>query len=311
MTVSANPAGIFNMVWFPSPLVSLITAGYLGEGYASSSMNPLVVTGGVPQVWGAAAPTNLAALFSGYRVVGWGLRIRNFQPPSTCTGRIFAAQYPVVGPLPSYQQVLALGAPVYNTVIASVMATGTPAPSMLEAETSAECSAQDLITRDMLIVARPNGPGCLNFRPGYSSGGYNSAAVEVGGDWATIAGGVLTVLPGSVASTPDRFEDDFRGWSAIYLYGEGFIPSTVSLDLEYVYHLEGYPITTSVATGAVTPDFPLMSPGRKALGDIIAATAAPLISLSESLATSALGSQGGKATRFLLETLMAKTGFSF
>jgi hypothetical protein len=78
-----------------------------------------------------------------------------------------------------------------------------------------------------------------------------------------------------------------------------------------VYHLEGYPITTSVATGAVTPDFPLMSPGRKALGDIIAATAAPLISLSESLATSALGSQGGKATRFLLETLMAKTGFSF
>jgi len=202
-------------------------------------------------VFAATTLTNLTALFSNYRVVSIGVRVRNLLAPLTATGRVILAPYIAANSVPGPNFIVSAnidGGALYQAVT-GVAASGS---NLMELPYSKEYSIQDLIDGTVIWSTRPVSSESYHFHSPVNL--QSGSAQYYGQSVGAIAGSVGGV--GFVESIDSYLPNNYTG---LIVYAVGLPASTVSLELEYVFHYEGTP-AMGISAGAVMPEQSKASP---------------------------------------------------
>jgi len=248
VTIRSNSGGVASFCLSSVAYASLIDVTGASVG-ASSGMAQITTS---PSVYSATTGTNLAAVFSSYRVVGVGFRFRNLLPPTTATGRITVAPVAAVGAFPSYAFLSATPA-VANNLTRMLVGIDTGgggvgfAADILEFPGAEEYTIQDLITNTVECVCKPLTPQAFAFTNTSTSGIYNTSTTygeEV----------IINSVTGNV-NLADNSGQQGLGWEALLINANGLPPSSDCVELEYIFHYEGVPAMPTGA-GALLPGSP-------------------------------------------------------
>jgi len=187
----------------------------------------------------------LQAALGDYRVVSWGVRVRNIQPPGTAVGMLDVAQVPAARYLPGYDVLTNYAMTVANIesiFLGTIAGTGTGFTSLLNLPDSDEFAVQELMANDLLIVPKIVSPEYANFlsTPSSANGTATQIFPDPGGEVFDVTAKTLTAGTRGDAS-------QMAGRSVVLLHGRGFPNSTSILDIEVIYHIEGTPLGTSTA----------------------------------------------------------------
>jgi uncharacterized protein (DUF697 family) len=304
MTIGSNATGVASILLSPIPYATLVDM--TNTSTVSSGM---VVT--VPNIYGATSAANLANVFSSYRVVGCGFRLRNLLPPTVATGRVIVAPAIICGMVPG-TTLLNASAPSSSAFTQLIMGNSPGGPGapfssdILESPGAEEYTIQDIITNTIEFNCKVLTPQCFNFTNATSTGTYNSTT-SVGTE-------VLVDNSGETVAAVDNGGFDCVGWQAFAITMIGLPVSTVAcVELEYIIHYEGVPVYTSGPGTIVpaTPASPHINIGghQSALSAVLSRPAIRIISEVGKSAFNGMKSGGmAGAGANLLSLMMAKMG---
>lgn len=250
---TSSSAGLGSVVMLGDPLISLISVGGTAAGGVQGGMTLL---SGSP-VLGATTPASLKALLTNYRVVGWGIELRNLVPPTAATGRVYVAKVPSVGQYPSWYDITAIIANAGTVTAAELVEAATGywtggtnnnlPSSILSLPEAQEYSLQELITGVLGVNGLPVDPRAFWFKPTTAAASFTTGTND-----AIMLGGAVGQATVSLGGTPlDSFTNTTNGFEAILIRFDGFPASTEAIEIKYVYHLEGTPVLTSVSAAPV------------------------------------------------------------
>jgi hypothetical protein len=259
-TVSSTPSqGLISMIFCPNPVFTL------NEGPCQNfiNWNGLSYGSGTTFVSSLSNVTNLSNLVTQFRVVSWGLRIRNLQPPSTATGMIEIAQIPASRYFPSANAVstqLATTGPLLSLItdnsLSYVNTYGLN--SLLQFPDSDEYAFQELMNEDVRVIGKVCSAHHTDFKSVTSNFGFNTTmnVVEEGG-LDTTAGALIAAAGGPQTC-------DCGGRTLILINIRG-LPTSVTypiLDIEVIMHIEGTPpaVTTASTFETGSTSLALVSP---------------------------------------------------
>lgn len=223
-----------SFIIMPSPVLSLIA----GDAGSTVSWGGSGAFAGTTNAYRGTPLGQLQNNVADFRVVAWGVRIRNLQPPGTATGMIEIAQVPCTRHVPGETMLESVAIARSNLVQLCVsMANNTGAlPTLLGLPESDEYAVQELMANDILAVGKTCSPDWKRLRTTYVNDSINATQTMVNeGVYYTDATGVI-VNSGGFSDTTDG-----TGRTAILIRTRGFPATGPHLDVEIIYHLEGTP----------------------------------------------------------------------
>lgn len=301
-SLSSNNTGLINMAFFNNPLVSVI------DFVNVTSAFPVSYGPANANVFGFTSAAELSSVMGSFRVVAWGLQVRNVLPTTAAAGLITVVPYPTVGIIPGPRALLAqpfLATSIFTKATGLSLSGSSLPATVLGLPNAVSLTSQDLISDRLTIRGVPTSPSSETF--------HNA------GDFATLGSNLYSLEDGFVSTagipTVGGYYDsastmNLDGWSCFMMQGSGLPVNTACYELEWVIHLEGPPsvlTTSSVLPSAVHVSHVDPTGYVKA---IARATAAPLITLATGLASSYGGPVGGAIAGGLGKLLMAKLGLS-
>ncbi len=233
-TLTSTASGKGSYMFLPSPCLSF------GAIDGTSTYNGFTFSGETKLGY-ATAPSSVLSLLDDFRVVSWGLRIRNLQPPGTAVGMVEVAQVPCGSHAPAWKMLntssFDSSQTLVNVLLNSVTLNGTVFSSLLNLPDSDEYAVQELMANDLLLVGKICAPSYLELKSANTVSKYNATYSQAfdGETYVTATG----LLPSDNGMGTDPTQLDGR--TAILLNLRGFPASTSSLDVEIIYHIEGTP----------------------------------------------------------------------
>jgi len=301
-SLNSTGAGAINMAFFNNPLVSVIDFNtYTSTWPVSFTPNP--------SFWAYTTPAALSAVMGSFRVVSWGLQIRNVLPTTAAAGLLTIVPYPTVGiiPGPNILSSQPLDASRVFTKATGLSMGGSILPSsILGLPRAVSLTSQDMISDRLTVRGIPTTTASENF---HNAGDY---AALYGNTWSAedttgFTGGAAPVL-GNYFDNASSMNLD--GWSCFMLVASGLPINTACFEIEWVIHLEGPPaVLTSSTVVASAPIISHVNPSGY-LREVAKATVNPLITLATGLASSYGGPVGGAIAGGLGKLIMAKLGLS-
>lgn len=255
ITVTSDSIGNLGLVLLPCPYWSMLHcigsfSWTSGSNYANNN-------------WSSIPPASLTAECENFRLVSWGIRLRNLQAPGTATGMIEIAQVPCLNTIPSYTALFnAAITPAYGFPLIAGGYYGTGLPSLLGYPESDEVAVQELMSNDVLVVGKVTSPEWMVFK-------NPDTTASVNGTQTINEGGVITTSTGVVAAAGSRGGTDCVGRTCIMINGRGFPNITKAFDIEIIYHYEGTPITA--ATNYINTAAPPISVVNPRLTEVVVA----------------------------------------
>jgi hypothetical protein len=224
----------------------MVTMVDLGGNVGAVTLAKKYVTS--TKVYGLTDASTLWSSVKDFRVTGFGLKLRNVQPPSSAIGMIEVAQVPVNDYMPGPQalDILVGGVDPANLALRT---TGLGSASnlfysLLNLPISDEFSVQELMSDNLEIVGKINGPQAYTFKSmvfdanlGGTTATYDTDDYIYTGNQSAVTTAGINGLRGCTSS---------YGRSAIAINLRGFPASTKVLDVEIVLHLEGTPATLAL-----------------------------------------------------------------
>lgn len=246
------------VMFLPNPVLSMVDLQHLSAltgsnvSIQSTPFTPFgaTATSAASCYYGATSQANLAALYSSYRVVSWGVKISNLQPDLTATGKLIIAYVPVGDTVPSYQDLLSAVTANSCTPILNIDAGTLNSSNILELPTAFEITVQDLLHGDVELSGMYTNSNFWAMKSTAQNGAL-STTVFTGDDVAINANG-------TTAFTSYKDSTRSTGGCAIVCYYEG-IPNPASslvnnvFQFETIYHLEGSPQISNTSKGIPIP----------------------------------------------------------
>lgn len=305
-TITAN-SGSVQGIFFPCPYFSLFTCQ--GTSAASAYYTGLQQLAGDKRCYASALVTgSLSSICSSYRVVGWGVRFRNLQPPTTATGYLTVCTLPMVGNLPG-QNYLAANALLSTGFVPHTIGMGLDGSAniptnIIEVSDAQTVTVQDIITYGLVARGQPNSLSVFDFH-------NSSNGTAVGSNMTFGVDGEFNTSTGAIISSDNFNAMTCNGWNAIVFRGDG-LPSGIVLEYELVYHLEVVPVPSSVDSSVPAADdsrAAVVASSAESERPIINASSKPVVFLAEA-ATTAASAVGGPLGGFLARTLFSKLGLT-
>lgn len=248
--ISSTPSGTCAFALLPSPLVSAMDTSSAAGGNTcigtGASMSWFTAN---PSVYYATTNTNLQAIYSTQRLVAAGWKIRVVVPPLNRAGKIIVVPLPMVDEVPGWnilQSVTGQASNVAAAIFGSSNITGIASSSILALPGAKEYSLEELAQTDILLRDRPTGARAFDF---------HSTSTSIG--WGANTNlSDLTAVSGALGGVTTNVAYDWKdptsmvGHTGYIIVGLGLSASLPSLDIEYVYHLEGTP---SIQTSTLAP----------------------------------------------------------
>lgn len=246
--IYAGPSGSSAFALLPSPLVSAYdTSNAAGSGTNTLLGGSLSQFGNNPTVRYATTSSNLQGIYSAYRTVAAGWKVRVVSPPLNRTGKIIVAPIPTVDEVPGWNT-LDLFAGAADAVTASLL--GSPStvalagPGVLGLPGAKEYSLEELAQNDLILRDRPSSARYFDFHS------TNTSTKWATGGATNYSDGVVNASGGTIVGTDRQDPTRMSGHMAYVVIGVGVPASAIYLDVEYVYHLEGVP---SLGTSTIVP----------------------------------------------------------
>lgn len=255
ITCKVDANGEFDIVLCPNPLyVAYSTRSSIANGSTLTLKDSNTYANG--QYLNAV--TSLANKVSNYRIVNWGVRVRQTQSINTTQGTITAALFvpkdglyhPAIGAsgAPVGNQSLASGNWSTSTMAAYLLGTGLPATgsgttskidigSLVDFPYHMRASCVNCAENTYEIVPKLVSPTSQHFRGAYDN---------VFGTDITGQNSVAFIQPGDASYVL------VDGWTNIVISGSGLAVNTAgAVDIEIVYNIEGNPQITLAGTNAI------------------------------------------------------------
>jgi hypothetical protein len=235
---------------FPHPFLSYVDLQSLNGGVSTTSTIAMQQFTGNTSLWGACAPSTFSGILSDYRVVSCGWKLRVQIPQQLRTGRLIIAPIPLNRDLPPYSALNGVAALPANLarLFGGVPVAVAVSSAILELPGSYEISLPDMDKGDILLSTRPISAASSTFHTPITGGAYNATQTSADVLLATNTTGTLNAYD---------FSDvlDMSGFAGYLVHFEGVPNATQPIvDIEYIYHLEGTPSISVVATNtAVLP----------------------------------------------------------
>jgi hypothetical protein len=192
-----------------------------------------------PAIRALATAAQLATLTSAVRASCWGIKLRNTQPPTTCTGRFIIALVPLGRTIPGYQALTNSTASTdLGTLLLNVPSGQLASGYVQQMPNSITINAQDLLRGEIEISFVPVGPDGWRFRTTRLSTAYNGT--QVVGDTSLYNGST-----GTDVQADNEDVNSVSGTYAIVVYGEGLPSNQGVLVVQYGGTLEGQPVTST------------------------------------------------------------------
>lgn len=279
--ISSDSNGTILGAIAPYPTLSYVA---VSGGVTTSSMYQY---SGKP-LYAATTFTNLSNLFSNYRVVSVGVRVRNLLAPLTATGRIIIAPYISSAPIPG-PNFCNNGTVDGGFIFSSITQTATSGSNLLELPYAKEYSIQELIAGTVTWCSRPVSTESYHFH------GTNNSAAASNVYYAQSEVQANGSLVSQYSDGVDQFSPN--NYTGLIIFAQGLPININALELEYVYHYEGTP-AMGLTAGSVMPETSTPSPvDMYGMSNILRKLAAsdPVNLLAET----ALGTAGKMAMNFL------------
>ncbi len=235
ITLTTSATGEASLALYPSPCFS----GVIGNG--TISWSGAQSYSGATTAYRAVQQSQLAGQCESFRVVAWGIRVRNLQAPGTATGMLEIAQTPITDSIPNYNVLSTssiLPADLLNLSLGAVATSGKFA-SLLAYPESDEFAVQELMANDILVSGKVCSSEWLRFLNPDTDTVLGTSFLNEGG---------LVSSAGAVSGSGLNDVTSAAGRTAILLRLRGFPASINVLDLEYIVHFEGQPSSTSNTT---------------------------------------------------------------
>jgi len=250
--VSPNAVTTGSVFLSPHPILSYADlSGGVWNSSAFTAVSSMAGFTANTALAGATYPMALAAVLSTYRVVSVGYKIRVQIPELVRTGRLYYAPIPLARDLPAYQllinSVMLPGAVAGSRILGGINIAAALTGVILSLPGAKEISMNDLSTKDLMLVCKPNAPAYQTFHTSLTGSGYNAAynSGDNGGSGA---------VTGSVAYPDVGDLIDPSGMTGFILHWEGMpVAAHPLIDIEYIYHLEGMPAVITGASAGSTP----------------------------------------------------------
>lgn len=241
--VTPSPQGNFSVAIFPSPCFTAFNFTNVGGadsklqwGGAVTAYNTNVSAKGI------VSPNEMADIFTQFRVVGGGIRIRNLMTPLTATGRLEIVQMPVTAPGMSVNGLFTstYSSPDISTRLLGNFPLGSNHvfTSFLALPGADEYTMSEIDKGDILCSFKVASPHYYEFRSTSNDllvGSTNSIGVIQEGDDFNNTTGAVSQNQYSNGTV------DSRGMNAILLRGSGFPAGSPVLEIEVILHIEGVP----------------------------------------------------------------------
>lgn len=257
ITVTSGTAGAGSAVCFlPNPICTYLQlqGNITGQGIGYS----------IGPAAGMVPSGDLADQCEEFRVVGFGLRISNLQPPGTAVGRILVTAIPGLNRLPNEQALSAEADTAATWTTLTTGAFGLPGNSSglfagLANYPSTEIfTVQELMANDIIVNSHVTSADYYRFRP------------AEGGTTGMILGGTQyyhaeDMMYNSATSAPNltyagtNKNLDLTGLSCIIVQLEGVPNSAECLTIEVTLHMEAIPVNgvTSYFAGGESTSSPM------------------------------------------------------
>lgn len=298
---SYTPSAVGNyLVVTPHP-----TLGTLAVGTDGSVNSPTAISGSTAQLFavsnvagrvnqiaqvGPIAPLGLSGISSSYRVVGWGVRLKNITAASNVAGETLVAVLPTSGSAPNVLAPLANGqnrasdprgqvfsadtGPQWdelarwaglptNNYSALNGTAGTPVLDGIDNVPSSEIFSNAELAQTGGVLIKPklhSPPAAWRFRP---------SGTQIGNASQSCGAAIVPInatTQGAVGGGYNNYNQDFldtSGHNCVII-----VPNTIATvqtyEIEVIYHLESIPVLSS-ANGAVGAGYtasPVAAPGQ-------------------------------------------------
>lgn len=230
VTLTTSASGNCSVLFLPAPLLSMV------RGTGTVTATQMVPFSSSASAYRAVNPAALSNNLENFRVVSWGIRIRNLQAPGTATGMIEVAQTPALGHIPGYKT-LEYQNVTFDYLVPLITGTVTSSgdlASLLAYPESDEYAVQELMANDLLFVGKVCSSEWTTFRNPDTSNALAATLDNVDAGNVTTATGLVTQ---SSPSDPTQSQ----GRTAVCIRLRGFPASINVLDVEYIAHYEGTP----------------------------------------------------------------------
>jgi hypothetical protein len=256
-TIVADGGGAFNLVLCLHPYLGAIVLLGSFSTYMQSYANSSVKTN--------TNTTVLDSVFSSWRYVGGGFRLKNLQPLTSMTGKIIATRVAGVDFSGLAYNILANVSMSLDRYVRAVCGVGLSAQNgnttstLLELPEAEDLPIDAFINNSLLLNGHPLTKGCFDYKPAF----VPEVTVDAGtSDWDT----AVIVNDGTGAVTKGGVNIiNMKGMPVFLLYGTGFPLNANIFELETIMHLEGTPQLAFQAGGA---GIPIQPDCRKPNGDI-------------------------------------------
>lgn len=252
-TVSTTDnSGELDIVVQPNPFCTLACGNGPNAGTSHISGGNQWFGNAVPggfYEYGLVTTAQIAQYFARYRVVGWGVRFRNLQPPLNQQGKFYAAKVPSINQFALYNTGYTADAKWTDYLgfyeLPQVGTTGYVTNSIIGLPTAMENMVSSLsLGGGLEVVGKVTSPVCQEWRDAQLNSVIDTASPD---NPITQSGQVMfqtnatTGQPYPVVSMDSDFLRQ-GGWSVLVIKATG-LPTTPGpiFDLEVVMHLEGIP----------------------------------------------------------------------
>jgi len=263
--------GIFDAIITPNAAYTLTSnlGTWTGGVNNPITFGPQTLSGGsgvANYIAGNSSPTNLSGIYSSYRIVSMGVRIKSNSNYTVTQGRVFVAVVPSLPNYPSFVNTSssstagfynALGAPCDTTTSLNAVSS-----SIISYPVAAEFSMSDLMEEGGVTIRVPKtsprhqdfiGLGTVNTGYGWdltgptSTGGLTTGSSSV----AYANGATFTAVTGIPAIDPYIIQT--AGHSTVLIRGDGLSPSQI-VEIEVIMHFEGeVAATNTTSSGGLVP----------------------------------------------------------
>lgn len=237
VTMSTNSSGQINGLFTGHPAYTYVDCGggglSGGVGYYTTS----------DDIYYTANNNQLSQLFSSFRLVGWGLKIRTLLTPLTATGQLVVVPIPLGGHIPSYGLMQAIGinpALAVDNVCNVKFTSGLISSANLSLSGAKSCTAQALLSSELVFAGRPVGPAQWDFRNCETSINWNGSVYSGADLELDTSADPYTVYPGDLSF------QSVNGMQGFLVIGSGFPASNQCLEVEIIAHLEVIPFAQNI-----------------------------------------------------------------
>jgi len=242
---------------FPNPNFSMFdNRGFISATPLVSSSTMSTLNSSL-YAYGATNPGVLDSILSSYRIVSWGIRVRNLLPELSGTGRVTFAPIIMGDTTPGYSSFDST-----NEGGCAAIACGMLTPYMqqtnaiLDLPEAVHCSIGDLFTQDVQLVGFYTNTNFFNFKSSMSAGPLASAYA---GD------AIQSNTLGAVVRNEYKDATRCNGGNAWIIYVDGAPINSNTLEIEYIYHLEGTPLISTITQGTTANPLPVTSVASESL----------------------------------------------